>query len=416
MENTTLEKENNLETGNTDEATNKKQESVNTDENPFAMVGFVGTFRKTTIDGVEYASVNDMIKLTCRLNQDSAKKTLRQLQAHHPELVPNELRHGMTGLEDELRHGMTGLEDELRHGMTGLEDEPDHGMIQNESEPGPGMMNESEQGHGMSPLPNQRNFKVKKLNLRYFKFTGRGQQDTLVADAETLIYILMILPSKRVIEFRMKAAEVFVRYLKGDESLIAEMRGNNNKCAYPLEEVCAQEEDAELTNKKRKFAVLEIDLAMRYKELDYKEKAFNTEMDMKNKELEFKNKELDYSLKAAKVTYEISEMNRRLLVPGVTVEAIPVSPPEKRSLAEMMTRCKKYTVREILRENKISNLTQDEVLRVGIRAGELYFAKYHTSVPENMKKDYGNGNKANQFFEQDFPIVLTAYRQVVGGK
>ena len=167
--------------------------------------------------------------------------------------------------------------------------------------------------------------------------------------------------------------------------------------------------DHELTSKKRKFAVQEIDLVMRYKELDYKEKAFNVEMDIKNREL-------DYSLKVAKVTYEISEMNRRLLVPGVTVEAIPVSSPEKRSLTEMMTRCKKYTVREILRENKISNLTQDEVLRVGIRAGELYFAKYHESVPENMKKDYGNGNKANQFFEQDFPIVMTAYKQVVGGK
>ena len=56
-----------------------------------------------------------------------------------------------------------------------------------------------------------------------FKFPGRGQQDTPVTDARGITEIIMVLPSKAAAHFRKKAADVVVRYLGGDLSLVDEI-------------------------------------------------------------------------------------------------------------------------------------------------------------------------------------------------
>ena len=53
-----------------------------------------------------------------------------------------------------------------------------------------------------------------------FKFAGQGQKDTPVTDAEGIVTIIMLLPGCAAAPVRREAANVIVRYLGGDLSLI----------------------------------------------------------------------------------------------------------------------------------------------------------------------------------------------------
>ena len=59
-----------------------------------------------------------------------------------------------------------------------------------------------------------------------FKFSGRGQRDTPVTDAHGIVEILMVMPGKAAARARRSAAEVLVRYLGGDPSLVQEIATN----------------------------------------------------------------------------------------------------------------------------------------------------------------------------------------------
>jgi hypothetical protein len=65
-----------------------------------------------------------------------------------------------------------------------------------------------------------------------FKFPGRGQRDTPVADAEGITHIIMILPGRAAAIARQSAANVVVRYLGGDTSLVTEIMANRDMQAY----------------------------------------------------------------------------------------------------------------------------------------------------------------------------------------
>ena len=61
--------------------------------------------------------------------------------------------------------------------------------------------------------------------LPNFKFTGRGQRDTYVADAHGITEIV-ILPGGATATVREQAAPVLVRYLGGDMSIVNEIAQN----------------------------------------------------------------------------------------------------------------------------------------------------------------------------------------------
>jgi hypothetical protein len=60
-------------------------------------------------------------------------------------------------------------------------------------------------------------------NCRNFKFPGRGQRDTPVADARGIAEIIMVLPGRAAKVFRRQTASVLVRYLGGDLTLVEEV-------------------------------------------------------------------------------------------------------------------------------------------------------------------------------------------------
>ena len=52
-------------------------------------------------------------------------------------------------------------------------------------------------------------------NCRNFRFPGRGQRDTPVADARGVVEIVMLLPGRHAARVRRQAAELLCRYLGG---------------------------------------------------------------------------------------------------------------------------------------------------------------------------------------------------------
>jgi hypothetical protein len=67
-----------------------------------------------------------------------------------------------------------------------------------------------------------------RMICTYFKFPGRGQRDTPVTDAEGITQILMLLPGRAAAIARQSAANVVVRYLGGDTSLVREIMANRD--------------------------------------------------------------------------------------------------------------------------------------------------------------------------------------------
>ena len=64
-------------------------------------------------------------------------------------------------------------------------------------------------------------------NCTSFKFPGRGQwRETPVADARGIVEIIMVLPGRAAAQVRKAAANVMVRYLGGDLSLVDEVAAN----------------------------------------------------------------------------------------------------------------------------------------------------------------------------------------------
>ena len=59
-----------------------------------------------------------------------------------------------------------------------------------------------------------------------FKFSGRGQRETPVAELRTIVEIIMVLPGRAASQVRKAAADVMVRYLGGDPSLVEEIAAN----------------------------------------------------------------------------------------------------------------------------------------------------------------------------------------------
>ena len=68
--------------------------------------------------------------------------------------------------------------------------------------------------------------KIPALDVKYFKFVGRGQRDTPVINGQGLVRLLFILPGKRARLFVAQSAETLVRYLGGDETLIQSIYRN----------------------------------------------------------------------------------------------------------------------------------------------------------------------------------------------
>ena len=89
----------------------------------------------------------------------------------------------------------------------------------------------------IAAITDDKNYRVifKRLKERYsevvticndFKFAGSGQKDTPVTNARGAVVIMNLLSGEKAAKFRLASADIIVRYLGGDETLIGEIRRN----------------------------------------------------------------------------------------------------------------------------------------------------------------------------------------------
>ena len=103
--------------------------------------------------------------------------------------------------------------------------------------------------------------------VTHFKFSGQGQRETPVTDARGIVDIIMVLPGKAAASVRRQAADVLVRYLGGDPTLVQEIAANRfaqeelsetdpNNCFR----IFGQTIESEAVNRKREeLTLLELD-------------------------------------------------------------------------------------------------------------------------------------------------------------
>jgi hypothetical protein len=72
---------------------------------------------------------------------------------------------------------------------------------------------------------------INSPNFYTHKFPGQGQRKIPVANAKGAVQLILALPGRRARAFRQKVAETLIRYLGGDDSLIAEIRANQAAAA-----------------------------------------------------------------------------------------------------------------------------------------------------------------------------------------
>ena len=60
----------------------------------------------------------------------------------------------------------------------------------------------------------------------HYRFPGRGQRDTPVADVRGIVEIVMLLPGRQAARIRRQAAELLCRFLGGDLELVDEVCRN----------------------------------------------------------------------------------------------------------------------------------------------------------------------------------------------
>ena len=79
-----------------------------------------------------------------------------------------------------------------------------------------------------------------------FSFPGQGQRQTSVVDVKGVATIIALLPGKAAAQFRCRAANLLVRFMGGDETLIADVQGiaqfhKEGKAEGTLAALCAEQ-------------------------------------------------------------------------------------------------------------------------------------------------------------------------------
>ena len=104
-------------------------------------------------------------------------------------------------------------------------------------------------------------------NCHDFQFAGQGQRPTPVADSRGITEIIMLLPGRAAAQFRKRSADLIVRFLGGDPSIVHEVAGNRLMQEgapedHPMRFFGETVESDELNRKREAVQLAELDLQL----------------------------------------------------------------------------------------------------------------------------------------------------------
>ena len=231
----------------------------------------------------------------------------------------------------------------------------------------------------------QESFPEVSTSSANFKFSGKGQVATPVTDAKGIVEIIMVLPGRTAARVRKAAADVMVRYLGGDLSLVEEVAANR-----------LRQEDMEEDEPARLFG-----------------QTVESEA-LKRKREEVTIVELEGRMKRARV--QAATDVARMTLDTLRDLGLPISDRDKMLAKDMITTAA-FTGQGQLTDDKDVCLQQFCAERgrpgghisLGKKAKKLYLDDYPGYV--FMKKDvYANGQiiQANRWVESMLPYLERA--------
>lgn len=264
-----------------------------------------------------------------------------------------------------------------------------------------------------------------------FKFPGRGQRDTPVADARTLWSVICLLPGQAAAVFRQKSGDVMVRYLGGDETLINEIRGNQSAQAVlahhdpsnpfrifartvEAEKSPPPEETSDSLTSAFKKAELESLLSQ-----TEERRAKTSEQLMKNEEslMKLKRQRLAF-IEEIYGTMELDDRDRvlfkdakrtciRSMIGPTSLPLLEAAQPGSSQLAIEDAPPRELSLTDIAVAHKKPHRNAD-LQRYGVTAKRLYFAKYNKTPPKRDQFVDGAVHSVNCYFETDRDLLERA--------
>jgi hypothetical protein len=251
-----------------------------------------------------------------------------------------------------------------------------------------------------------------------FKFPGRGQRDTPVADARGIWKIITLLPGKAAAIFRDKSGDVMIRFLGGDESLISEIRANKamqeeiavNDPNHPLRFIgkTIESEEKDRTNhhdaaprfneimlQRQMLELEEMKSRIAERNINIKRMEFELMNDVANS---FANDERDeLFLKDAKRTCLRRVFDSQGLLENGTVE-LP-----KRELS----------ISEVAKSLHMSFKNHGDLIKYGRAAAKLYREERGTNPSTCRKFVNGGEQEVKCYYEDDRDLLVRAIQSTV---
>ena len=225
-----------------------------------------------------------------------------------------------------------------------------------------------------------------------FKFAGPGQRETPVADARGITEIIMVLPGKTAAKYRKSAADVIVRYLGGDPSLVDETAQNrlaqeNLPDDNPFRIFGETVESETLKRKREELAIAEID--GRIKKTRLRDIAECVTLNL-------------WTLQDLGLPVDDRDRMRAKDMLNSTTHAQIEDTPED----------KEVCIRKFLQDNGITKYGMDG--RLGKLSKEMYLHDY-PAYQFPKKEIYANGQmcSANIWYESQRPYLEATFREIL---
>ena len=260
-----------------------------------------------------------------------------------------------------------------------------------------------------------------------FKFPGQGQRETPVTDARGIIEIIMLLPGRKAAQVRQKSADVIVRYLGGDPSLVPEIMRNRgmqeelaeNDPSHPMRIFGETVESDAVKRIRREIEEFREEEVL--DEMRRMKRIRTAEHELQVQTLEHDTKKLDMDTKtmhiaAAHHTYTKYDIKIDDRVRGVISDYIFNTFLNPHSAIENISGKKETCITDVILGMKLVGLKIDNTLlcKVGKKAKELKL-RDDPAYEFPKKSIIANGQQvmANIWYTDDAHYIQKATRNVV---
>jgi hypothetical protein len=267
--------------------------------------------------------------------------------------------------------------------------------------------------------------------VSYFKFGGRGQRDTPVADAKGLWSIICLLPGRASAVFREKSGDVMIRYLGGDESLITEIKQNRalqneleatdpqhalrfigasvENAAGPQENAIAlQEKMLELENLK---SVIE------------ERKTMNEERKMRIRAMEIENARMMITFGDELMdTFEADERDmmflkdaKRTCIRRIFGAHTTIDPSSALALpgTDCVSQRHEITISDVAKSMGLPHTAHDVLIRYGRACAKLFKTEKKTDPVKAERYVHGMTRTVNCYYDEDRELLERAIRSTL---